>query len=68
VADEKRLLLEDTVKDNRNLEHQDANLLWSIDNRMYVTNRAFVTYFAGNRLYRDTLPEPLPGPVGPYTG
>jgi mono/diheme cytochrome c family protein/glucose/arabinose dehydrogenase len=64
VADEKKLVLEDTVKDNRNLEHQDANLLWNIDNRMYVTNRAFRYRFAGNRLYRDTLPEPLPGQWG----
>jgi mono/diheme cytochrome c family protein/glucose/arabinose dehydrogenase len=64
IADEKILLLEDTVRDNRNLEHQDANMLWSIDNWLYVTNRTFRYRFTGNKLIRDTLPEPLPGQWG----
>jgi glucose/arabinose dehydrogenase len=63
-ADEKTLLLEDTVKDNRNLEHQDANMLWSIDNWLYVTNKAFRYRFTNNQLIRDTLPEPLNGQWG----
>jgi mono/diheme cytochrome c family protein/glucose/arabinose dehydrogenase len=64
IADEKILLLEDTVKDWRNLEHQDASMLWSIDNWLYVTNKAFRYRFTNNTLLRDTLPEPLAGQWG----
>ena len=64
VADEKILLLEDTVRDNRNLEHQDANLLWSIDNWMYVSNKPFRYKFEGDKIIRDTLSSPLPGQYG----
>lgn len=63
-ADEKILLLADTVRDNRNLEHQDANMLWSIDNWLYVTNKAFRFRFTNGRFVRDTLPEPAPGQWG----
>ncbi len=63
-ADEKILLLEDTVRDNRNLEHQDANMLWSIDNWLYVSNKPFRYRFTGNALIRDTLRDPLPGQWG----
>lgn len=64
VSDEKKLLLEDTARDNRNLEHQDANMLWNLDNWLYVTNKAFRYRFTNNGLLRDTLPEPLPGQWG----
>jgi mono/diheme cytochrome c family protein len=63
-ADEKILLLSDTVRDNRNLEHQDANMLWSIDNWLYVSNKAFRYRFVNNQLLRDTLREPVPGQWG----
>lgn len=63
-ADEKILLLEDTVRDNRNLEHQDANMVWNIDNWLYVTNKAFRYRFTNNMLLRDTLKEPMPGQWG----
>ncbi len=63
-ADEKILLLEDTVRDNRNLEHQDANMIWSIDNWLYVTNGAFRYRFTNNVFVRDTLPEPAVGQWG----
>lgn len=63
-SDEKNLLLADTARDNRNLEHQDANMLWSLDNWLYVTNKAFRYRFTGHGLLRDTLPEPLPGQWG----
>ena len=64
TADEKQLLLEDTTRDNRNLEHQDANMLWSLDNWLYVTNKAFRYRFVNGSLLRDTLPEPVPGQWG----
>lgn len=64
VADEKVLMLEDTVRDNRNLEHQDANMLWSIDNWLYVTNKTFRYRYTQNKFVVDTLPEPAPGQWG----
>jgi mono/diheme cytochrome c family protein/glucose/arabinose dehydrogenase len=64
IADEKKLLLEDTARDNRNLEHQDANMLWSLDNWLYVTNKAFRYRFVKGAIIRDTLQEPLPGQWG----
>lgn len=64
TADEKILLLEDTTRDNRNLEHQDANMLWSIDNWLYVTNKTFRYRFTNGTLIRDTLPEPAVGQWG----
>ena len=64
IADEKILLLQDTARDNRNLEHQDANLLWSLDNWLYVTNKVFRYRFTNGGLVRDTLLEPLPGQWG----
>ena len=63
-ADEKILLLEDTVRDNRNLEHQDANMIWSLDNWLYVTNKSFRYRFTGNVFVRDTLPESARGQWG----
>ncbi|MEO5601157.1 MAG: c-type cytochrome [Cyclobacteriaceae bacterium] len=64
IADEKMLLLEDTVRDNRNLEHQDANMLWSIENWLYVTNQTFRYRFENNQLLKDTLQEPMIGQWG----
>ena len=63
-ADEKILLLEDSVRDNRNLEHQDANMIWSLDNWLYVTNKTFRYRFTNNVIVRDTLPEPAVGQWG----
>lgn len=64
VADEKILILEDPERDNRNLEHQDANMVWGIDNWLYVSNDPFRYRFEDDRLIRDTLPEPMPGQYG----
>lgn len=64
VADEKILILEDPERDNRNLEHQDANMMWGIDNWLYVSNDPFRYRFEDDRLIRDTLPEPMPGQYG----
>lgn len=64
VADEKILVLEDPDRDNRNLEHQDANMIWGMDNWLYVSNDPFRYRFEDDRLIRDTLPEPMPGQYG----
>ena len=63
-ADEKILMLVDTARDNRNLEHQDANMIWSIDNWLYVSNKSFRYRYTPQGLIRDTLPESLPGQWG----
>jgi mono/diheme cytochrome c family protein/glucose/arabinose dehydrogenase len=63
-ADEKILLLADTVRDRRNLEHQDANMIWGLDNWLYVTNKAFRYRFTDGIFVRDTLPEPVLGQWG----
>lgn len=63
-ADEKILLLKDTVRDNRNLEHQDASMIWSIDNWLYLTNKTFRYRFTDNKLVVDTLNEPMRGQWG----
>lgn len=63
-ADERKLMLVDTARDNRNLEHQDANMIWSIDNWLYVTNKSFRYRYTPQRLIRDTLPESMPGQWG----
>jgi mono/diheme cytochrome c family protein/glucose/arabinose dehydrogenase len=64
VADEKILVLEDPDRDNRNLEHQDATMIWGLDNWLYVSNDPFRYRFEDDRLIRDTLPEPMPGQYG----
>ncbi|MEZ4830377.1 MAG: cytochrome C, partial [Bacteroidia bacterium] len=64
VADEKILILEDTVRDNRNLEHQAANMLWSIDNWLYVSNNSFRFRFRNGVLEKDTLPDAPHGQWG----
>jgi len=63
-ADERILMLVDTARDNRNLEHQDANMIWSLDNWLYVTNKSFRYRYTPKELIRDTLPESLPGQWG----
>ncbi len=64
TADEKILLLADTVRDRRNLEHQDANMIWGLDNWLYVTNKAFRYRITNGVFLRDTLPEPVLGQWG----
>jgi mono/diheme cytochrome c family protein len=63
-ADDKILMLLDTARDKRNLEHQDANMLWAMDNWLYVTNKAYRFRYTSKGLIRDTLPESLPGQWG----
>ncbi|MDX2249129.1 MAG: c-type cytochrome [Bacteroidia bacterium] len=64
VADEKILILEDTVRDNRNLEHQAANMIWSIDNWLYVSNNSFRFRFRNGVIERDTMPDAPNGQWG----
>ena len=63
VADEKILLYEDTVRDNRNLEHQAANMIWNIDNWLYLSLNPFRFRFTDGHFVVDTL---LDAPQGQW--
>ncbi|MBU3028471.1 MULTISPECIES: DUF7133 domain-containing protein [Zobellia] len=62
-ADEKILILKDTVRDNANLEHQSANMMWSIDNWLYVSRNSFRYRFTRGKMEIDTLRD---APVGQW--
>lgn len=55
VADEKILLLKDDKRDNANLEHQSASMIWSIDNWLYLTRNSLRYRFTHNKIETDTL-------------
>jgi mono/diheme cytochrome c family protein/glucose/arabinose dehydrogenase len=63
VADEKILIHRDTVRDNRNLEHQPANMLWNIDNWLYLSTNSLRFRFVDDKLIVDTM---LNSPQGQY--
>lgn len=54
VADEKKVLYENTTRDTRNLEHQKSGLVWNIDNWLYVSNPVRFRY-TGEKLVPDSL-------------
>lgn len=59
VADEKILIYADTVRDNKNLEHQPANLLWNLDNWLYLSlNSLRFRYTDGNFVVDTMLDAP----------
>ncbi len=64
VADEKVLLLADTVRDNSNLEHQSANMMWSIDNWLYLSRDALRYKFIDGTIKIDTLEDAPSGQWG----
>ncbi len=64
VADEKILILEDTVRDNSNLEHQSANMIWSIDNWLYVSRNSLRYRFIDGQIEVDTLDDAPTGQWG----
>ena len=64
VADEKILVFEDSTIYRGNLEHQSANLLWNIDNQMYLSKNAFIYKWENGKMLRDTLIDPPQGQYG----
>lgn len=64
VADEKILVYEDNTKYKGNLEHQSANLMWTMDNWMYLSRGAFIYRWDHDRLIRDTLDDAPNGQYG----
>lgn len=57
IADEKILLLKDDKRDNANLEHQSASMIWSIDNWLYLTRNSLRYRFTNNKIETDTLQD-----------
>ncbi|MCL7763949.1 c-type cytochrome [Polaribacter sp. Z014] len=64
VADEKILLLKSNKRDNANLEHQSASILWSIDNWMYLSRDAIRYRFTRGKIETDTLRDAPNGQWG----
>ncbi|TYA84190.1 DUF7133 domain-containing protein [Seonamhaeicola marinus] len=63
VADEKIKLLDAPKRDNGNLEHQTASILWNIDNYMYLSKGSVRYRFTHNKIETDTL---LDAPSGQW--
>ena len=63
VADEKIRIFENEKPFKGNLEHQSANLTWSIDNWMYLSKDAFRYRWEKDQLRIDTM---LDAPQGQY--
>ncbi len=64
VADEKILLLKSKKRDNSNLEHQTASILWSIDNWMYLSKGSVRYRFTHGKIETDTLQDAPGGQWG----
>ena len=64
VADEKILLLKEKKRDNANLEHQSASMLWSIDNWLYLSKGAIRYRFTRGKIETDTLRDAPNGQWG----
>lgn len=64
IADEKKLIHEIKKRDNSNLEHQPASLIYSIDNYMYLSKGSFRYRFEDGEIKIDTLRDAPSGQWG----
>ncbi|CDF79825.1 cytochrome c-containing protein [Formosa agariphila KMM 3901] len=64
IADVKELILEEPKRDNANLEHQSASMLWSIDNWLYVSSKSLRYRFTKREMEIDTLSDAPNGQWG----
>ncbi len=64
VADEKIKLLNEPKRDNSNLEHQSASMLWSIDNWAYLSKNSIRYRFTRGKIETDTLRDAPNGQWG----
>lgn len=64
IADEKILLLENKKRDNSNLEHQSASMIWSIDNWLYLSKNSLRYRFTRGKIEIDTLADAPNGQWG----
>lgn len=63
VADEKIKLLDAPKRDNSNLEHQTASILWNLDNYLYLSKGSVRYRFTHNKIVTDTM---LDAPSGQW--
>jgi glucose/arabinose dehydrogenase/cytochrome c553 len=63
IADEKILLLKSGKRDNANLEHQSASILWGIDNWLYLSRGSVRYRFTRGEIETDTL---MDAPLGQW--
>lgn len=64
VADEKIKLLDAPKRDNSNLEHQSASMLWGIDNWLYLSKNSIRYRFTRGKIEADTLQDAPNGQWG----
>lgn len=64
IADEKKLVLEIKKRDNSNLEHQPASLIYSIDNYMYLSRGSIRYKYVNGKIESDTLTDAPSGQWG----
>ncbi len=64
VADEKKLMLENNKRDNANLEHQSATMIWGLDNYLYLSNGSLRYRFTKGEMEIDTLRDAPSGQWG----
>lgn len=64
IADEKILLLKSNKRDNANLEHQSASMLWGIDNWLYLSRGSVRYKFTRGKIETDTLQDAPDGQWG----
>ncbi|MGS0527423.1 DUF7133 domain-containing protein [Zobellia nedashkovskayae] len=64
VADEKKLVLENNKRDNANLEHQSATMIWGLDNYLYLSNGSLRYRFTRDEMEIDTLRDAPSGQWG----
>ncbi|OWW24086.1 hypothetical protein B4Q04_16555 [Zobellia sp. OII3] len=64
VADEKKLILKNDKRDNANLEHQSATMIWGLDNYLYLSNGSLRYRFAKGEMEIDTLMDAPSGQWG----
>ena len=64
VADEKKLMHKIPKRDNSNLEHQPASMIYSIDNFMYLSKGSIRYKLNGDKIVTDTLADAPAGQWG----
>jgi glucose/arabinose dehydrogenase/mono/diheme cytochrome c family protein len=64
IADEKKLIHKIIKRDNSNLEHQPASMIYSIDNYMYLSKGSIRYRMEGDKIVTDTLRDAPAGQWG----
>lgn len=64
VADQKKIVYENTSIDSRNLEHQNGGFLWNLDNWIYPSRDNLRYKYKNGKLISDTLVDNMIGQWG----